>query len=329
MISAISVIICTHNPRRDYLDKVLAALKSQTLSLKRWELLLIDNASEQLLSCEIDLSWHPNARHIREPELGLTPARLRGIREAQTELLVFVDDDNVLDSDYLEITLRISRDFPFLGAWGGQIKGEFEITPPDWAKPYLSLLAIREFEQDRWSNLLHQHETTPCGAGMCVRKLVADKYAELIKYDPVRLALDRKGEDSESQILLSCGDTDLAFTSCDIGLGTGEFTTLRMTHLIPQSRLTEEYLVRLMEGITYSQIILDSFRGKIATLPYTSWKRKILESYRLWQMKPQERSLYQAKKRAETLAIQKICGMTQNSREIAIPKYSLELQSQR
>ncbi|MBV8886846.1 MAG: glycosyltransferase family 2 protein, partial [Chroococcidiopsidaceae cyanobacterium CP_BM_RX_35] len=165
----ISVITCSHNPRLDYLEKVLAALKSQTLLLEEWEYLLIDNANEHLLSAKIDLSWHPNARHIREDKLGLTPARLRGIQEAQAKLLVFVDDDNVLDIDYLAVALQISKDWSVLGAWGGEIRGEFETPPPDWAKPYLINLGIRELQQDQWSNLLHQHETTPCGAGICVR----------------------------------------------------------------------------------------------------------------------------------------------------------------
>lgn len=39
----ISVIICTHNPRSDYFEKVLNALKAQTLSTAQWELLLVDN----------------------------------------------------------------------------------------------------------------------------------------------------------------------------------------------------------------------------------------------------------------------------------------------
>ena len=38
-----SVIICTHNPRSDYLRRVLDALKAQTLLREQWELLLIDN----------------------------------------------------------------------------------------------------------------------------------------------------------------------------------------------------------------------------------------------------------------------------------------------
>src|ERR1022692_4717847 len=97
-----SVIICTHNPRPDYLRRTLDALKAQTLPKEQWELLLIDNASKEPLADTWDLSWHPQARHIREEALGLTRARLCGISQSKGELLVFVDDDNVLSADYLE-----------------------------------------------------------------------------------------------------------------------------------------------------------------------------------------------------------------------------------
>ncbi|MFN9648851.1 MAG: glycosyltransferase, partial [Pseudanabaena sp.] len=130
----ISVIICTHNPRLDYLDRVLKALDLQTLSKEMWELLLIDNASKKILSTEIDLSWHPNSRHIREEQLGLTPSRIRGIKESTANTIVFVDDDNVLNLDYLEVTLGISQKWINIGAWGGQVRADFEVNPPDWIK---------------------------------------------------------------------------------------------------------------------------------------------------------------------------------------------------
>ena len=191
----LSVIICTHNPRRNYLERVLQALISQTLQTELRELLVVDNASDELLSLEIDLSWHPNARHIREEQLGLTPARLRGIKEAVADILVFVDDDNVLYPDYLEVALKISKDFSIIGAWGGQVIAELEEEPPEWTKPdltnHLKNLACREFERDKWSNLPHEYETTPCGAGLCVRKIVADKYTKLVYNDPRRVDLDR------------------------------------------------------------------------------------------------------------------------------------------
>ncbi|WP_414550949.1 glycosyltransferase [Anabaena sp. CCY 0017] len=295
----LSIIICTHNPRQDYLTKVLEALKNQTLCVNTWELLLIDNASDKLLASEIDLSWHPHSHHIREDELGLTPARLRGIREAKAEILVFVDDDNVLDDDYLEVVLKIGKDYPFIGAWGGQIRGEFEIEPPEWTKPYWGMLAIREFDQDKWSNLLHQHETTPCGAGLCIRKFVAEKYAESVYNQNTRIKLDRKGKQ-----LTSCGDSDLAFTACDMGLGTGQFTSLKMTHLIPASRLQLDYIERLVEGMTYSTTMLNSLRGKFPTR--ITWRRKLLQYYFRWRLAPNQRRLHEASLRGLNMALSEL-----------------------
>ena len=124
----ISVIICTHNPREDFLRRTLAALRAQTLPTTRWELLLIDNASEKSLSALWDLSWQPNARHLRENELGLTPARLCGIREAKGELLVFVDDDNILASDYLAATAELFSKRADLGVASGRSWGALALA---------------------------------------------------------------------------------------------------------------------------------------------------------------------------------------------------------
>src|ERR1700740_1615244 len=83
MQESVSVILCTHNPRHDYLSRVLASLREQTLPAEQWEFLVVDNHSKQPLAEIWDISWHPHGRHIREDELGLTAARLRGIQEAR------------------------------------------------------------------------------------------------------------------------------------------------------------------------------------------------------------------------------------------------------
>src|SRR5580658_2507120 len=124
----LSVILCTHNPRENLLRRVLDGLRAQTLPAAEWELLLVDNASEKPLDLLYDLAWHLRARYVREQELGLTLARLRGIRESTGDVLVFVDDDTVLASDYLEQTLAVERQWPFIGMWAGQVDPEFE-TP--------------------------------------------------------------------------------------------------------------------------------------------------------------------------------------------------------
>jgi glycosyltransferase involved in cell wall biosynthesis len=296
----LSVIICAHNPRLDYLEKVLQALKDQTLSVETWELLLIDNASDKLLSLEIDLTWHPQSRHIREEKLGLTSARLRGINEAIAETLVFVDDDNVLKTDYLEISLHISKAYPFLGAWGGQALPGFEESPPEWTKPFWYLLAIREFDRDQWSNL-YEAGTDPHGAGMCIRKIVAERYANLVMNSPERTRLGRKG-----QALLCCEDTDMAFTSCDLGLGMGLFVTLKLTHLIPGRRLQEDYLLRLAETSIYSVTIQRSFRSPVCTPFKVSWFWRLFELYSLWRMPRRQRMFLLAERRGRDRAIQEL-----------------------
>lgn len=120
-------MVCTRNHRRDYLQRVLEALNGQTLAQTNWELLVVDNASDERLADTYDLSWHARAKHIREDNLGLTPARLRGIAEGCGEMLVFVDDDNVIASGYLEAASGIYGRYPHWGVFGsGSLEPEFE-----------------------------------------------------------------------------------------------------------------------------------------------------------------------------------------------------------
>ena len=172
----ISVIICTHNPKRDYLQRTLDALRAQTLLKDRWELLLVDNASEPPLDSAL-ISWHPNARCIVENELGLAPARRRGIHEASAGLLVFVDDDNLLDASYLSEAIAISRDWVRLGAFGsGAIVPEFECQPQKYLEKFINFLSVRQNEKDFWSNMIPTSAATQWGAGLCVRTEVARAY---------------------------------------------------------------------------------------------------------------------------------------------------------
>jgi hypothetical protein len=255
---AISVIVCAHNPRASYFTKVIEALRKQTLPNTRWEFLLIDNASLERLEDQWDLSWHSNARHLHEGELGLTPARLRGIRESRGDLLIFVDDDNVLAPDYLEQALWVGKEWPLLGAWGGDIAGEFEVAPEPWTKSFWPLLALRDVRRPMWSNNPDDGHALPCGAGLCVRATVAREYETLLRQQPRRRALDRIGSS-----LSSCGDSDLALCSTHLGLGFGSFPALRLKHLIPAQRLKEDYLIHLVRETATSAVLLHYFRSGV------------------------------------------------------------------
>jgi glycosyltransferase involved in cell wall biosynthesis len=250
----LSVIICTHNPQHEYLSRTLDALRRQTLSMAEWELLLVDNRSRSPVASSVSLSWHPNGGHVREEVLGLTHARLRGIRETQGQILVFVDDDGILESSYLEIAMRIGESRPDLGCWGaGCIKPEYEKPPPEWLASWDDALAIRRLDRDLWANIPGLNPSLPFGLGMCLRRPVADQYAILCQKDNVRRSLGRSGAS-----LTSCEDTDIALLACMLGMGTAIFTGLKIVHLIPEQRTTLRYMSRLLEGKAESEVVLSS-----------------------------------------------------------------------
>jgi glycosyltransferase involved in cell wall biosynthesis len=247
----ISVIICSHNPRETYLGRTLDALKAQSLPKNKWELLLVDNSSGTALAELWNLSWHPLGRHVREDQLGLTQARLRGISEARGDWFVFVDDDNLLAPDYLEAALRISETHPFLGAWGGSCIAEYEKDPAPWFKSFEGNIAVRRVIRECWSNRYFDYASTPVGAGMCLRRAVAERYSARLQHDGHGARLDRKGS-----LLMSCGDHDMAWTSMELGMGIGVFPELSLTHLIPEARTRLDYILRLLEADACSSALL-------------------------------------------------------------------------
>ncbi len=300
----ISVVLCSHNPRVVYIARTLAALRAQTLPTGEWELILVDNASSPPIDGSVDLQWHPAARIVREEKLGLTPARLKGIREAVGDVIVFIDDDNVAAPDYLANVVSIAEGRHFLGAWSGSVTAEFDSPPPAWTQRYWTNLVIREVRKDSWSNLYDQDESTPLGAGLCVRASVAREYLRLHDEGKRPRLLDRTGSS-----LVSGGDNDLAACAIDIGLGCGVMASLRMTHLIPPERLTEEYLLRLIESIAYSGKMLRSLRPQtMPDLSHNGIVGKAADVLRQARMSARERRFHRAVRRGESRAMAELSG---------------------
>ncbi len=252
-MTRLSVIICTHNPVPEYLARVLRALAAQTLPQSHWELLLVDNASETPVATRCDLSWHPHGRTVREDRLGLTPARLRGIAEADGDILVFVDDDNALAPDYLQHAQALLAARPELGAIGaGTLEPEFAASPSPELRPYLALLALRSRPAAACSRDPGDAECVPWGAGLCVRREVVQTYVRLVAQLDTHGMLDRRG-----QRLFGNGDVAFSWAATRLGKGFGVFPELRAVHLIRAERLTQQYFLRMVFDSTFSNTVSD------------------------------------------------------------------------
>ncbi len=251
----VSVIIPTHNPHEGRLRRTLAGLRAQGMDSNRWETLVIDNATSPPLDLPaLEDAAPANLRIIREPLLGLTHARRRGFTEAGAPILLLVDDDNVLEPDYLGNLVRLFAEHPRVGACGGRSLAEFERQPNAWQLDFIGLLALRDYgDTPRISNGLRPNgsariqypvESAPIGAGMGIRRAAAQSW---LADTSGRQLSDRRGGE-----LTSGGDNDIVLTVMEAGWEVAYFPELRLTHLIPAARLDEAYLARLNRGIQKS-----------------------------------------------------------------------------
>lgn len=307
MNSEISVMICTHNPRMDYLKRVLEALRMQSLPLERWELLVIDNRSDESLAGSLDLSWHLQARVVREEELGVSQARLTGIRESKGDLVVFVDDDNVLKADYLENALRIASSWPQLGSWSGRVVPEFEIQPEDALRPHLWRICIREISSDKWGNT-GEFDTLPWGAGMCMRRQILRQYYQESYSKPEIPGFSRRGK----QFLASGEDIHIAKIGLNMGLGCGVFCSLELTHLIPPSRIQESYLLKLIEDSESGSVVYQHLIGE-AMVKRKPLIDRLVEEYKFLRASKLQKKIEMAVRRGHRRGLAFIAAMSEKN----------------
>lgn len=108
----VTVIVCTHN-RPQLLENCLTALAQQTRL--DFDVLVVDNAVVPEVR---DVSRHHGARYVHEPVAGISRARNVGVRESQSDIVAFIDDDAIAESGWLESLLPVFRD-PSIGAATG------------------------------------------------------------------------------------------------------------------------------------------------------------------------------------------------------------------
>jgi glycosyltransferase involved in cell wall biosynthesis len=277
----ISVVLPTHNPHPERLRRTLAGLQAQTLPASEWEFVLVDNASAPSLATT-DLAWHAGAKIVFEPKLGLTAARLRGIRESRGALIVFVDDDNVLEAHFLENVAKRFANHSRVGVGGGPVMPEFEAPPPAWLREFWGLLALHEHGPNdliaMGSPDAPWPDHAPVGAGLCVRRAALDSYLRALDASGARRGLDRTGAS-----LASGGDSDLVFSVLHAGYDLGYFPELKLVHLIPATRLQPEYLARLNRGIMRTWVRVLSLHGHCPWRPIARWTVGLRYARAVWR----------------------------------------------
>jgi glycosyltransferase involved in cell wall biosynthesis len=276
------------------LVEVLEALLQQSLPAQFFEVLLIDNASDRVdlpaLTADLATARNLKLRLLTEPRLGLSHARRCGILAASSSLLVLVDDDNLLDPDFLQCAVDLALSHPHTGCFGGRVRPRFEQPLLPWQAEFQALLALVDhgpqtlhFSASNFAEQRCYPGFAPVGAGMVLKRSAARAWMQL---DAARPAAQRLSDRSGSNAA-SSGDNDIVLCALRSGFDVAYFPQLQLTHLIPSARLQRDSLGRLNRGIQCSWQRLLQLHGISPWAPLSrtgAWLRTIRAwcTYRAW-----------------------------------------------
>lgn len=240
----LTVIICTYN-REKYIRPLLESIAANTLPKSEYEILLVDNncTDNTQQVCEHFAMAHPDItfRYVVEKEQGLSAAKNKGIRESKGDLIVYVDDDALVDTNYLNDYVQFFATHPKVMALGGPIEPLYETEEPTWMTPYTKALLTawmnygdkpREYPKGRY----------PGGGNAAYRKIVFEKVGLF------NTALGRKGN-----LLSASEEKDIFDKMHALGMKVMYIPGPILHHCIPQAKLEKDYFNRLTWQIGMSE----------------------------------------------------------------------------
>ena len=167
-LPSLTVAICTKD-RTDNLARCLESLlKLQTankpVGSPNFEILVVDNAPSDEQTQKLVASL-PTVNYVREPKPGLDFARNRALTEATNEMLAFLDDDVVVDRNWLDGFIEAWAENPDAAAFTGLV------LPYELATEAQILFEQnggfrRGFEKIRYGQILPSNPLYPCGSGI-------------------------------------------------------------------------------------------------------------------------------------------------------------------
>jgi glycosyltransferase involved in cell wall biosynthesis len=272
----VSIIICCHNS---------AALLSATLSYLRRqevspEIVVVDDALTDGTSAVARANWSENTpttlRVVTEKRLGLTYARTRGLSEAKYEIVSFIDDDNWVWPNWIELVSEIMAQHPDMAACGGRTEAVCEVAPPFWFESCKKHYAIGA-QADEAGDISHKR-CSLWGAGLSIRK---SAWEQLLDRGFQPLLVDRQGT-----TLSTGGDGELSRALHLAGWGLWYDPRLQIRHFLPADRFEWHYLRKLCRGNGAASVFTDVYRyalrGDPTTLKETlkrTWQWKIFAAF--------------------------------------------------
>jgi glycosyltransferase involved in cell wall biosynthesis len=228
---AATVTICTRNRAESLACTLQSIVDAAAYVDEPWELLVVDNGStDHTQKVVARFGDRLPIRSIFHPVPGLSNARNAGLADARGAVIIWTDDDLLVDEEWLCSYLKAFRAWPDHAIFGGRAVPRYDEPSNDWFKAcegdLASLLAIRDAPD--WDAITP--DRVPYGLNYAVRTDVQRKFP----YDPdLGVAPGRRLGGEETTMIRAA----LA------GGATGRWVwAATVYHLIPCQRQTAAYV---------------------------------------------------------------------------------------
>ena len=253
-LKGVSVIVCCYNSARRLPDTIRHLAEQKVSPEIEWEVIIVDNASVDNTATVANQQWAKynttaSFKVVGEEKPGLSAARHKGYTTSRFEYLIFCDDDNWLQADYVQLAYNLMEERPGVAILGGQSKAAFESDPPAWFHKYAMSYAVgRQYD---FSGDVTFNDRKLWGAGSVVRK---EALSYLYQNGFRQLLSDRIGNK-----IVSGGDHELCFALRLAGYQLYYDDRLLFVHFMSSSRLNWNWYINFYRNSAFTSLYFDPY----------------------------------------------------------------------
>lgn len=297
--AGVSIVVCCYNSAA-VIVPTLKALSAQSVPPGiGYEVILVDNNCTDETVRLAERTWKNPAvpmSIIKEPQPGLIHARKTGVFKARYDILLFIDDDNLMELDWIERLLDVYSRRPEVGGIGVCIEPLFEGEKPGWFDSFSAMYACTPPYENPDVSAFKQ---TLFGAGLSFRVQALRSVFDL----PLPFFLVGRTQDA-----LSRGDdSEICLRAGLMGWKLWYESTLKLKHYIRKHRANWGYVLQARRWGGQADIILKIYRDLLeekTPLTYPSLSMYISSLWEgFWQNRAKHKDLEKINKEGDPVAL--------------------------
>lgn len=269
----VSAVVCCYNSAEIIVPTIKALARQDVPRDTNYEIILVDNnCTDDTVNLAREAWGNPGypLRVIEEKEPGLIYARQTGVKNAKYDILLFVDDDNILNKDWVKKLCQHYENMPKVAAIGGFNEVLLHGEKPGWFDRFQGVYACGPRDSESGLN-----PKKSFGAGLSFRTEVIRS----ILFSPLPLYLVGRTKST----LTRGEDTEMALRCRLMGWDIYYDSSLKLQHNLLPKRVTWDYVCRVRKGGGCASIVLRIYRRLLKGRKPLSFSGHVRYVLRYWK----------------------------------------------